>query len=405
MNLLYFDCSSGASGDMILGALLDAGAPEAELRATLAELDLQGWDLEVTKVARAGIHATRAIVHVKDDHPARRYRDIVAIINAASVPEAVSQRSLSIFETLAEAEAHVHGCSREDVHFHELGAVDALIDVVGASSALELLRPERIVTSPIATGTGRVRTAHGELPLPAPAVAEILGRRGAPVYGRGRDELITPTGAAILATVSDSFGDMPLMQLRHTGYGAGSRDGAVANVVRVIVGEPEPVQVQASDAVLLETNIDDMSPELLPRVLELLLSAGAHDAWLTPIVMKKGRAAFTLSALVDTARKDGCMDIIYRETTTFGIRVVAAAKQTLEREWVEVAVQGRPLRIKLARSGDEIVTRAPEYEDALEISKTTGLALKEVYRLALEALEADGKPQGYPNADPARSLT
>ncbi|HYO61113.1 MAG TPA: nickel pincer cofactor biosynthesis protein LarC, partial [Actinomycetota bacterium] len=278
MKTLYFDCFSGAAGDMILAALLDAGASEEAVRAALDALPLEGFSLEVRTVTRASLRATKADVVVTGGHEHRGPREIAALLRAAALPEGARDRALRTFDLLTAAEAKVHGIPAEDVHFHEVGAVDAIVDVVGCAAALESLAPDRVVASPIATGRGIVPSAHGPLPVPAPAVVELL--RGVPVEERGTDELVTPTGAAVLREAVDEFGPMPPMTVSAAGYGAGTRDSALPNVVRALVGEGAS-ETPRTTLLQVEANVDDMSPELLPHALESLLAAGAVDAWVT----------------------------------------------------------------------------------------------------------------------------
>jgi pyridinium-3,5-bisthiocarboxylic acid mononucleotide nickel chelatase len=384
---LHFDCVSGAAGDMILGALIDAGAPVTKIKTAIEGLGLSNWDVEVQEVTRAGLRATRVIVRVEGDDPPRSYSDIVGLLRGARLDDRVRRRALKTFELLGSAEARVHRVPVEEVHLHEVGATDALIDLVGACAAIEHFRPATITASPVATGTGIVATDHGPLPLPAPAVAELL--TGVPVFSRGTAELITPTGAAILRAACDSFGEMPQLVLDKTGYGAGQADHELPNVVRVFVGDA--LGRPRENAVVLETNIDDMSPEILPHVIERLLAAGAHDAWTTPIVMKKGRAATTLSVLCDNATTSAMIDVIFAETTTLGVRATTVAKHTLGRHWVEVDVEGHPIRVKLGSRDGAVVSIAPEYDDARAVALATGRPLREIYERATHSVRARAK--------------
>ena len=381
MTTLFFDCFSGASGDMILGALLDAGADEAIVRAQLDALPLTGWSLELQPVTRGGIRATHAVVRLDGEQPSRDYAAITELLTKSPLDDRVRDLSARIFETLGKAEARVHDVELERVHFHEVGAVDSIVDIVGVSAALVSMHAGEIVCSPVAVGGGTTRTEHGLLPVPPPAVAEMI--RGIPVRGGGEHELLTPTGAAILASVVDRFGDLPALRVTQTGYGAGTREGegGAPNVLRVFAGEPSESS-HARPALLFEANIDDMVPELFPRAIEQLLAAGAYDAWVTPIVMKKGRPAITLSALAPASERERVLDTFYAETTTFGVRTMHVDKNELERTWVEVLVEGHPLRIKVGRLGGRVVTSSPEYEDALRVARATGLPLKDIYRLA-----------------------
>lgn len=383
MKVLYLDCSAGAAGDMILAALIDAGASVEGVRRSLDSLQLDGWHLNVEEVTRRGLRATKATVVSESKPEERTYGSIVELLTTAALNEGVRDLALKTFRVLGEAEARVHRVSLERVHFHEVGAVDSIIDIVGACAALYELAPDEVITSGIAAGQGTVDTQHGTMPLPAPAVTEIL--KDALLVPGGSGELVTPTGAALLAAFSDSFGDMPAMRLRATGYGAGTRDTDRPNIVRVLFGEVVSGEDGGKRAVVAETNIDDMNPELIPYVVDSLLAAGAHDAWTTPIVMKKGRPAITLYALFDPDDQDRVLDVIYRETTTLGVRISQVIKDTLPREWMEVQVEGHVVRVKLAHRAGEVITAAPEYEDAVAAATATGLALREVYARAAKA--------------------
>jgi uncharacterized protein (TIGR00299 family) protein len=363
---------------MILGALIDAGAPDGEIRAALEKLPIERVGFERSRVARGGIDATSIDIDIPDKATHRTYRDVVEIIGNADLAPAVRDRALETFRILAVAEGKVHGVAPDDVHFHEVGALDTIADVVGAAIALEHFSPTTVVASAIPMGRGTVQSAHGTIPVPAPAVTEILA--GVPLVPGGEGEVITPTGAAILRAACDRFGDPPPMTLRATGYGAGTREQTLPNVVRVMVGDGIDAEVDAF--VLLETNIDDMSPELIPHVIDVLMREGAVDAWSTPILMKKGRPAITLSALVNATARDRVVDAIYRETTTFGVRVTSVAKDELLREWIEIEVEGQTVRVKIARRGGEVVTVSPEYEDAAKVARATGAPLKDVYERA-----------------------
>ena len=381
MTILYFDCFSGAAGDMILGALLDAGSPEGAVRERLDTLGLLGWDMNVERVDRAGIAATKVTFAISNDLQSRSYRDIVTIVERARIDEPAKRRALDAFRILAAAEGRVHGVSPDDVHFHEAGSLDAILDVVASAIAIEHFMPAHVVASAIATGTCTVEMAHGTFPLPAPAVVEILAGRGATVYGRGSRELITPTGAAILAASADEFASLPAMQLKATGYGAGSQQDVTSNVLRVLVGVAS--EDQPTGTYVLEANVDDATPEVLAHAASTLLDAGAQDAWIAPIVMKKGRPAFTLSALVDGARQERVTEIFFAETSTLGVRTYEVTKQALDRSYIETDIEGHPVRIKVGRRGDRVVTAAPEYEDAAAAARATGIPLREIYDRAL----------------------
>ena len=384
MSVAYFDCSSGAAGDMLLGALVDAGASEQTVRNALESLHLEDWSLYFESVTRSGLAATKANVLIIQERR-RSHRDIVRLLNESGLNKGIKQRSLDTFECLAAAEATVHGTDTDEVHFHEVGASDAIIDIVGCSAAIESLELDRIVVSPIATGTGTVSTEHGELPLPAPAATEILRECGATLFGRGNSELITPTGAAILATAANEFASMPALRVENVGHGAGSTDLEWPNVVRLLVGRIATIEKEEpKNAVLVEANIDDMSPELFPHAIDKLLQASAQDAWVTPIIMKKGRPAFTLSALCSAEHEASIVDVFFKETTTLGLRTSPVSKHVLEREWVHTRVDGKSVRVKVGRSHGLVTTIAPEHEDAMKAAASLGLPLKTVYARSVE---------------------
>ncbi|MEA2451867.1 MAG: pyridinium-3,5-bisthiocarboxylic acid mononucleotide nickel chelatase [Actinomycetota bacterium] len=384
MRTIFFDCYSGASGDMILGALLDAGASAEAVTEAIAALDL-GATVAPATVMKGAIKATHATVTTGATGASRNYRDIVALIEGSGLDARVKARSLAAFGLLAEAEAKIHGVPIDEVHFHEVGSDDAIVDIVGACAALEELRVDRVVVSAIATGRGSADSAHGAIPVPAPAVLEIL--RGATLYERGTHELITPTGAALLASWADAFDRMPPLKVDSVGYGAGTTDLEWPNVLRVIVGQQESPETSASlQTELIETNLDDMSPELFPYVIERLLAEGALDAWITPVHMKKGRQGAVLSALGEAADTQHLIDIMFRETTTLGIRLVPVTRAVLDRKSVQVEVSGHQVNVKIGYREGQPTTASPEYEDAVSVARATGMALKDVYRAALDAL-------------------
>lgn len=388
MTVLYFDCFAGAAGDMIVGALLDAGAPVEVVMDALESLHLDGWELDVSTSTDSGLRATRVTVRETAAPAPRSYAHVIELLQDAALPDRVRARTLDTFERLAQAEARVHDTDVEDVHFHEVGSVDAIVDVVAASAALEFFAPERVVVSPIPTGRGFVESAHGTLPLPAPAVLELL--QGAVLLERGHWETVTPTGAAILVAAATEYGDMPPLRIRSSGYGAGSRTHEIPNVLRVIVGEEVAAEDTSREGdLVLETNVDDMSPELVPYVIESLLAAGAHDAWVTPVIMKKGRPGFVIAALTPAIHKYHLLEILYRETTTLGVRFYPVDRAVLERRWIEVDVEGHTVRVKLGIKSGDVVTTSPEHDDAQRVAKATGLPLKEVYAEATRLARAE----------------
>lgn len=384
MTVLYFDCFAGAAGDMIVGALVDAGAPVDHVTDSLDALGLDGWSLDVAQTTRAGLRATKVAVTETGPPTQRSYAAIKELLESAPLSDGVRARALDAFARLARAEAKVHDRAIEDVHFHEVGSLDAIVDVVAASAAIEHFSPDEVVVSPIPTGRGFVESAHGTLPLPAPAVLKIL--EGAILFERGRWETVTPTGAAILAAAATDFGEMPPLRIRASGYGAGTRAHELPNVLRVVVGDAVPEQEASREGdIVMETNVDDLSPELIPHVVESLLAAGAHDAWVTTVGMKKGRPGFVLSALAPSIHKYHLLEILYRETTTLGVRFHPVERAILDRTWVEVDVEGHGVRVKLGVKSGDVVTVSPEHDDALRVARATGMPLKEVYAEATRA--------------------
>ena len=378
----WVDASAGASGDMLLGALVGAGVPVTAIASAVAAVAPEHVALRPEPVTRNGLAATRCHVDVADSTTHRTWADVAALLAAADLPEPVRARAHACFERLARAEAAVHGTSPEQVHFHEVGALDAIADVVGVCAGVEHLGLSELVVSAVAVGSGTVRSDHGVLPVPPPAVAELL--RGAPSYsGPGRAELCTPTGAALLTTLATRFGPQPPMTVERVGVGAGSRDpGTHPNVLRLFVGvagcEALAPQRPGTTAVVLETNVDDLDPRLWPNVLAALLDAGASDAWLTPILMKKGRPAHTLSVLVAGDRLERVRAEVFRQTSTIGVREVPVGKTALERRMATVEVSGCSIRVKIAEHGGSVVNVQPEYDDVAAAAGSTGRPVKDV---------------------------
>ena len=395
MRILYFDCIAGISGDMALGALIDAGADLEPIRKGLAGLPVEPFELDVEEVDAGGLRATKVHVQTSSLGLIRTYASIRSLLDQAEMPLNAKGMAQRIFRRLAEAEAMIHGRELEQVTFHEVGAVDSIVDIVGTALALASLGVERVFSSAVPTGFGMVKTEHGMLPIPAPAVVELL--RGAPMYSRGVSvELVTPTGAAILASIVEGFGELPPMRIEHVGYGAGSARLDFPNVLRVLIGEEERAIAPATDTpvggeLVFETNVDDLNPELYGYVLERLFDAGAQDAWLTPIVMKKGRPAITISVLASPQRQEAIRQVLFRETGTLGIRTSVVDKRTLEREWIEVTTHNGIVRVKIGLMAGRAVTVAPEFEDCAQIARDAGIPARDVYeeatRLAREALD------------------
>lgn len=384
MRLAYFDCHAGVSGDMILGALVDAGLQVEVLQGELDKLGLEGVVLQDGKVKRHGIAATKIDVVAEEGHHHRRLQDVLGIIDAADVSRGAKRQARAIFRRLAEAEAEVHGISVDRVHFHEVGAADAIADIAGAVIGLEQLGVERVYASRLRFGMGTTRSAHGVLPVPVPAVValcrDVPAERTEIPY-----ELVTPTGAAILTTLAEQIGAVPPpFRTRRIGYGAGSRDmDQIPNLLRLEIGESES-SLQTDTLTLIETNIDDMSPEIYGFLIDRLFTEGARDAYLTPVIMKKGRPGVVLSVLADPDRTQSFTDLVFRETTTLGIRIRRVERQTISRRREVVETAFGPVAVKVASYGGR--TRlAPEFEDCARIASEQDVPILEVYRAAANA--------------------
>jgi uncharacterized protein (TIGR00299 family) protein len=382
----WLDLSAGASGDMLLGALVDAGVPLEVLTDAVAALPVERVLLTAEPGARHGLGGTRVHVHAPGSQVHRTWADVRAILADAALDDAVRDRALAVFERLAVAEGRVHRVPADGVHFHEVGALDALADVVGVVAGFAHLGLDRLVASPVALGSGSARGAHGVIPVPGPAVLELLA--GAPVLaGPVAAEMCTPTGAALVSTLAGGWGPLPPMRVARVGVGVGGRDPAeLPNVVRLVLGEPSDTPA-AAGPVVLETNVDDLDPRLWPGVLEELFAAGASDAWLTPILMKKGRAAHTLSVL---CRPEAVADVqaaVFAATSTIGLRVVPVGKVELERAHASVDVLGGRVGVKVAVSGGRVVNVSVEYEDVAALARQVGVPVKEALRAATAAAE------------------
>lgn len=376
----WFHCFSGIAGDMALGSLLDAGADLDEVRALCRRLPVSGWGLEAEPVLRGGIAATRAVVDAEETGVVRTYAHITGLVEEARLPDRLRDRALAAFGALAAAEGRVHRRPPAQVHFHEVGGLDAIVDVVGTCGALEVLGVDRVACSPVATGLGTVRAAHGLLPNPPPAVVELL--RGAPTYGVDVPvELTTPTGAALAATLAAAWGAMPAMTVAATGFGAGSRDlEGRPNVTQVVVGSAGERLEQGQPVVLLEANVDDATGETLAHAVAALLEAGAHDAWVAPVVMKKGRPGHVVSALADRALAAQVAATLTSETGSLGVRGTTLERWPAARSQDEVEVEGLPVRVKVSAGRVKV-----EHDDAVRAARRIGLPVREVVSLAEEA--------------------
>ncbi len=388
----HIDCFSGISGDMFLGALLDAGLAEGELRRQLTLLDLAGWELASEKKQCGGIAATALRVTCRDDHPHRTLADIRKIIEASGLARECKTRALAIFSLLAEAEARVHGTSTDKIHFHEVGAVDALLDIVGAAIGLAALGIDRLSCGPLPMPSGWVECAHGRLPLPAPAVCELL--KGVPTYGVDlQQELVTPTGAAIARAVASGFGPMPPMRIQAVGYGAGSRALANGqpNLLRLLIGSPLDA-CEAQEVEILETHLDDWAPETYPHLCERLFALGALDVSLTPLQMKKGRPGFGLRVICPPVAGQALKECIFTETTAIGLRFRREQRLTLPRETGTVPSPWGRVRVKkISTPTGEVLT--PEYEACRQLAAAHEISLREVYTEVARARPADFKKE------------
>ena len=396
MKTLYFDCFAGASGNMILGGLIALGVDRDQLVKELESLSPAEFSIEIEKVDRSGISATHAKVVVPEEKAHRHLRDIEKIIRDANLAERVKRRALATFTRLAEAEAKVHGIDIQKVHFHEVGAMDAIIDVVGSCIGFELLGVDRFVCSKIHVGSGFVQMAHGTYPVPPPAVAELL--TGLPIYSTEVEgELITPTGAAIISALCDNYGVIPEMVVEQMGYGAGSREyRSFPNVLRLMLGEtqvskidPEQREIQGvcnsqiDHLIMLETNIDDISPQVLGFVMERSLELGSLDCWFTPIQMKKNRPATKLSILCTLDMRERLIQLLYAETTTLGVRSVNIERHSLPRETVKVKTVFGEVDVKVARFGDKVVNVMPEYEHVRSLAIQNNVPFRVVHEAVI----------------------
>ena len=385
MKIAYFDCFAGISGDMILGALIDAGLDVDELRQGLQGLGLSEYDLQVSQVHKGAIGATSVTVAVRGPVPERKLANIEQVIEESDLPAAVKEQSLSIFRRLIDVESEIHGADPAKVHLHEVGGTDAIVDVVGSLLGLKLLGVCKVYASRLPLGHGFVRCAHGLLPVPAPATLALL--RGLPVVQYDVEgELVTPTGAAILTSLAEEYGPLPRMTVEKIGYGAGKRDFPFPNLLRVLVGSLSPaVALPTEDVVLLETNLDDMNPELYDHVMDSLFDAGALDVFLQPFQGKKNRPGVLLCVLCHPHQVDQLSSIVFAETTTLGIRQTTMERRCLDRDMVMVDTVHGQVRVKVARLDGDVVNLSPEYEDCRRLARETGKPLKEVYAAAQAA--------------------
>ncbi|MBI4476673.1 MAG: nickel pincer cofactor biosynthesis protein LarC [Acidobacteria bacterium] len=385
--VLYFDCFSGAAGDMVLGALIDAGLPLDELKRALGSLAVDQLEITAERVLRGGLSATKFRVvdhHDPAGHPHRHLSGILKLIDRSDLSPAAKARAGVLFRRLAEVEAAIHQMPIERVHLHEVGALDSIVDIVGAVHGLEWFGADRILASPLNVGGGTVKTAHGVLPVPAPATLRLL--EGVPIYSTGvNEELVTPTGALLLAEYVETFGQLPPMLTRAVGYGAGDRDLTDRpNVLRVVVGE-EADTTATQRAVVIEFELDDMNPQLFGPLMDQLYEAGALEVFYAPVQMKKNRPGILVTVIAAPAARERLHGVIFRETTTIGVRFHEMERECLERECVPVQTPYGEVRFKLARRGGAIVNASPEFDDCARIAKEKGVSLKDVQASAMKA--------------------
>jgi hypothetical protein len=385
MKLLYLDCFSGISGDMFLGALLDLGIAERDFVAELRKLPLSGYEIEIKKALKKGIAGTDVYIKSSEHHPHRGLKEIYDIIDKSALKPEVKKMSKEAFLKLAQAEGKIHGKAPEEIHFHEVGAVDSIVDIVGSCILMDMLKPDLVVSSPVNVGSGTVECAHGVLPVPAPATLELL--KGVPVYARGEEgELTTPTGALLLSVFVSRFGPMPEGITEKVGYGLGKKDRKSPNVLRAVLMEAEEEDLEKDRVLVMEANIDDMNPELYDEVMESLFNKGALDVFITPIIMKKSRPAVKLSCIVPFDKKEQIADALLMETTTIGVRYYEVDRCKLERNIEKKETPWGTVRMKVLKKSGRLVRITPEFEDVRQISRNFNIPVLKVYNDMLALL-------------------
>ena len=397
MKIAYFDCFSGISGDMTVGALLDAGLEIETLEKELKKLGLSGYQLEINKVAKKGISATKFKVKTKEEGVERRFKDILTILEKSKLDEEIKKETKKIFFNIAQAESKIHQKEIDKIHFHEIGGLDSIIDITSAVIGIKTLGIEEIHSSALPMGKGFIKCAHGVIPIPAPATLELL--KNIPTYSGGiESEMITPTGAAIISTLAKSFGKRPLMKIERIGYGAGEKEFTIPNLLRVSIGEKILKDKNLKDgyvsdeAVLIETNIDDMNPEFYDYIMDQLFSQGALDVFLTPIQMKKNRPAHMLSIIVYEQNLKEILEVLFSESTTLGVRVREVKRLRLAQQNFIAETKYGKIRVKVGIFKGEIKNVAPEYEDCKKMAKQHRIPLKEIYEEAKKVIQLTSLP-------------
>lgn len=389
MTALYLDLTTGISGDMFMASLLDLGLSLEEIEGPLASLKLKGYELQVEETRKKGIRGLQFKVYLQNEEEEERNLSLITqLIQESELPERVKERAIQVFANVAQAEAWAHGTTIDKVHFHEVGAIDSIIDIVGVSLGLHLLEIEKVTASPIPLGHGFTMSRHGRIPVPAPATTYLL--QGLPCYGAGIEkELVTPTGAALLRTIAKGFGSLPPMLLQRIGVGCGSRDLEIPNLLRAFLGQEKKRQEEGNTTeervLVMTTYLDDLSPEILPYVRERLFLAGAFDVYITPTLMKKGRLGSSLQVLLPKERREEILAVLFEETSTLGVRIHEEERACLQREEKRVALYGQEIRVKIGKYRGQIINVAPEYRDCYQVAKETGMPLKEVYGKAMLA--------------------
>jgi hypothetical protein len=386
--IVYLDCSAGAAGDMLLGALVELGLPLEALTAELGKLPLEGYRLEARRVRRSGLACTKVEVIVDRPGPGERHlSDILGLLEASALAASVKERSAALFRRLAEAEAWVHGTEPEKVHFHEVGAVDSIVDIVGGVLGLAWTRADRFVSSPLNVGSGVVSTAHGQMPVPTPATLRLL--QGVPIHGGEGGELVTPTGALLVSGYAGAYGPLPALRPSAVGHGAGTRETpGHPNVLRLVVGEEEGAATGTGSVLVIETEVDDMAPQLLGPLLDRMLSAGALDAFFTPVYMKKGRPGVLITVIAPPARREAVEELLFAETTTLGVRRQVWDRAVLDRRSVRVETPYGPVAVKIGERGGRVYNVQPEFDDCQAAAARSGAAVKEVWAAAVAAYHA-----------------